>query len=115
MCNLNVIVVLEYISRDLYLLFAIRFSSKFQNSVFYQHMRPKSGLKSLGLFIRIHEIESQIFLTSDLRVIVHCHSIHLILFQHPGFVNSSGTRDFVCISPIFQDFSLISHVFNFHE
>ena len=45
MCNLNVIVVVEYISRDLYLLFAIRFSSKFQNSVFYQHMRPKSGLK----------------------------------------------------------------------
>ena len=45
MCNLNVIVVLEFISRDLYLLFAIRFCSKFQNSVFYQHMRPKSGLK----------------------------------------------------------------------
>ena len=45
MCNVNVIVVLELISRDLYLLFAIRFSSKFQNSVFYQHMRPKSGLK----------------------------------------------------------------------
>ena len=45
-CNLNVIVVLDFISRNLYLLFAIRFSSKFQNSVFYQHMRPKSGLKS---------------------------------------------------------------------
>ena len=45
MCNLNVTVVLEFISSDLYLLFAIRFSSKFQNSVFYQHMRPKSGLK----------------------------------------------------------------------
>ena len=45
MCNLNVIVVLEFISRDLYLLFAIGFSSKFQNSFFYQHMRPKSGLK----------------------------------------------------------------------
>ena len=45
MCNLNVIVVLEIISRDLYLLFAIRFSSKFQNSVFYQHVRPKSGLE----------------------------------------------------------------------
>ena len=44
-CNLNVIVVLELISRDLYLLIAIRFSSKFQNSVFYQHMRPESGLK----------------------------------------------------------------------
>ena len=44
-CNLNVIVVLEFISRDLYLLFAICFSSKFQNSVFYQHMGPKSGLK----------------------------------------------------------------------
>ena len=45
MCNLNVIVVLDFINRDLYLLFAIRFTSKFQNSVFYQHMRPKSGLK----------------------------------------------------------------------
>ena len=45
MCNLNVIVVLEFKSRDLYLLFAIRFSSKFQNSVFYRHMRPESGLK----------------------------------------------------------------------
>ena len=45
MCNLNVIVVLEFISRDLYLLFAIRFSSKFQKKIFYQHMRPKSGLK----------------------------------------------------------------------
>ena len=45
MCNLTVVVVLDFISRDLYLLFAIRFSSKFQNSVFYQHMRPKSGLK----------------------------------------------------------------------
>ena len=46
MCNLNVIAVLEFISRDLYLLFAICFSSKFQNSTFYQHMRPNSGLKS---------------------------------------------------------------------
>ena len=45
MYNLNVIVVLEFISRDLYLLFAILLSSKFQNSFFYQHMRPKSGLK----------------------------------------------------------------------
>ena len=44
-CNLNVIVVLELISRGLYLLFAILLSSKFQNSIFYQHMRPKSGLK----------------------------------------------------------------------
>ena len=46
MCNLNVIVVLDFICRDLYLLFAILFSSKYQNSIFYQHMRPKSGLKS---------------------------------------------------------------------
>ena len=38
MCNLNVIVVLEFISRDLYLLFAIHLSSKFQNSIFE---RPK--------------------------------------------------------------------------
>ena len=45
MCNFNVIVVLEFISRDIYPLFAIRFSSNFQNSVFYQHMRPKLGLK----------------------------------------------------------------------
>ena len=45
MCNLNVLVVLELISRDLYLLFVILLSSKFQNSIFYQHMRPKSGLK----------------------------------------------------------------------
>ena len=45
MCNLNVIVVLEFISRDLYLLFVILLSPKFQNSIFYQHMRPKSGLK----------------------------------------------------------------------
>ena len=45
MCNLNVIVVLEYICGDLFLLFAILLSSKFQNSFFYQHMRPKSGLK----------------------------------------------------------------------
>ena len=44
-CNLNVIVVLEFISRDLCLLFAILVSSKFQNSIFYQYMRPKSGLK----------------------------------------------------------------------
>ena len=45
MCNLNVIVVLEFISRDLYLLFAILHSSSFRNSIFYQHMRPKLGLK----------------------------------------------------------------------
>ena len=45
MCNLNVIVVLEFISRDLYLLFAIFLSSKFQNSIFHQHMRLISGLK----------------------------------------------------------------------
>ena len=44
-CYLNVIVVPEFISRDLYLLLAILVSSKFQNSIFYQHMRPKSGLK----------------------------------------------------------------------
>ena len=49
MCNLNVIIVLEFISRHLYLLFAIFVSSKFQISFFYQCMRPKSGLKPLGL------------------------------------------------------------------
>ena len=56
MCNLNVMVMLEFISRDIYLLFAIRFSSKFQNSVFYQHMRPKSGLKSPRPLITICSI-----------------------------------------------------------
>ena len=47
MCNLNVTVVLEFLSRGLYLLFAVLLSSKFQNSIFYQHMhmRLKSGLK----------------------------------------------------------------------
>ena len=45
MCNLNVIVVIEFISRDLYLLYVILLSSKFRNSIFYQHMRPKLGLK----------------------------------------------------------------------
>ena len=62
MCNLNVIVVLDFISRDLYLIFAIRFSSKFQNSVFYRHMRPKSGLKSprplncILVYLYVHKI-----------------------------------------------------------
>ena len=46
MCNLNIIAVLEFISRDLYLLFAILFSSKFQNLILYKHMKLKSGLKS---------------------------------------------------------------------
>ena len=59
MCNLNVIVVLEYISRDIYLLFAIRSSSKFQNSVFYQHLRPKSGLKSPSLLALIGRAVSE--------------------------------------------------------
>ena len=45
MCYLNVIVVLELINRDLYLLLAILLSSKFQNSTFYPYMRPKSDLK----------------------------------------------------------------------
>ena len=39
MCNLNVIVVLEFISRGLNLLFAILLSSKFQNSIFAE-IRP---------------------------------------------------------------------------
>ena len=57
MCNLNVTVVLEFISRDLYLLFVILLSSKFQNSIFYQHMRPKSGLKfPRPLVIDMHKI-----------------------------------------------------------
>ena len=54
MCNLDVIGVLEFICRNLYLLFAILFFSKFQNSFFYQHMRPKSGLKSPGPFLWFH-------------------------------------------------------------
>ena len=53
MCNLNVIVVLEFISGDLFLLFAILLSSKFQNSIFYQHMRPKSGLKFPRPFVEL--------------------------------------------------------------
>ena len=52
MCNLNVIVVLEFISRNLYLLFAIFLSSKFQSLIFYQHMRPKSGLKFPRPFLK---------------------------------------------------------------
>ena len=63
-CNLNVIVVLDFISRNLYLLFAIRFSSKFQSSVFYQHMRPKSGLKSprpLQQLLSIHHLSETAF------------------------------------------------------
>ena len=35
MCNLNVIVVLEFISRDIYLIFVILLSSKFRNSIFF--------------------------------------------------------------------------------
>ena len=53
MCNFNVIAVLEFISRGLYLLFAILLTSKFQNS---KHMRPKSGLNSLGLFVIVWKI-----------------------------------------------------------
>ena len=62
MCNLNAIVVLEFISRGLYLLFAILLSSKFTNSIFYQHMRPKSGLKfprPLTFFLVINKIAMQ--------------------------------------------------------
>ena len=51
MCNLNVIVVLEFISRSLYLLFAIPLRSKLQNSIFYRQMRPKSDLKFPRPFI----------------------------------------------------------------
>ena len=61
MCNLNVIVVLIVYKQGPYLLFAIRFSSKFQNSVFYQHMRPKSGLK----FPRPFEKRLTFFLNKD--------------------------------------------------
>ena len=46
-----------------------------------------------------------------LKAIVHCHSIHLTLFQHPGFFNSSGTSDFVRILSIFLRFFPISCVF----
>ena len=52
MCNLNVIVVLEFINRDLYLLLVILLSSKFQNSIFHHHIRPKSGLKFPRPFYR---------------------------------------------------------------
>ena len=33
------------------------------------------------VFIKIHEIENQIILISDFRVVVHCQSIHLILIS----------------------------------
>ena len=56
MCNLNVIVVLDFISRDIYLLFAILFPSKFQNSIFYQYMRPKSGLKFPRPFVDLRSL-----------------------------------------------------------
>ena len=49
------------------------------------------------VFIEIHEIVTQIMLMSDFRVIVHCHSIHLIHLLHFWLVNSSGTSDLVCI------------------
>ena len=40
------------------------------------------------VFIIIYETENQIIIISDLRDIVHCHSIHMILFQHPDFVTA---------------------------
>ena len=70
MCNLNVIVVLGFISRGLYLLFALRFYSKFQNSVFYQNMRPKSGLKFPRPFIMLYKIKANVKNSS--KYIVYC-------------------------------------------
>ena len=66
---------------------------------------PKVHFVTLGfiydVLIEIHEIVTQIMLMSDFRVIVHCHSIHLILLLHFWFVNSSGTSDLVCILHFF--------------
>ena len=42
---LNEMVVLDFKSREIHLLFAIVISSQFQNSIFYQNLRLKSGLK----------------------------------------------------------------------
>ena len=69
------------------------------------------------IFIIIHEIGNQIIIISYLRDIVHCHSIQLILFQHPEFVTSSGTSDFVCLSLFFQDFCsrFLMYFINFHK
>ena len=69
--------------------------SKFQNSVFLFVCLPVSFfllfISISRVFIIIHEIGNQIIIISYLREIVHCHSIQLILFQHPEFVTSSGT------------------------
>ena len=69
------------------------------------------------VFIKIHEILTQIMLMSDFRVIVHCHSIHLIHLLHFWFVNSSGTSDLVCILHFFINIFLRFLVcfINFHE
>ena len=59
------------------------------------------------VFIIIHEIGNQIIIIAYLREIVHCHSI-----QHPEFVTSSGTSDFVCLSLFFfTDFLCILLIF----
>ena len=59
-------------------------------------------------FIIIHEIGSQIIIIAYLSEIVHCDSI-----QHPEFVTSSGTSDFVCLSLFFYRF--LMYFINFHE
>ena len=54
------------------------------------------------VFIIIHDIGSQIIIIAYLSEIVHCHSI-----QHPEFVTSSGTSDFVCLSLFFLQISYV--------
>ena len=66
------------------------------------------------VFIIIHEIGNPIIVISYLKDIVHCHSIQLILFQHPEFVTSSGTSDFVCLS-LFCFYIFLMYFINFHE
>ena len=58
---MNVIAVLDFISRDLYLLFAIRFSSKFQNPLgLYTNNGPTwtaiGPLKQHGLYALLNAI-----------------------------------------------------------
>ena len=74
---------------------------------------------SLKCHYKIHEIqeiENQNTLISYFMAIVHCQSIHLILVQHPGLINSSGLSDFVRKPPLFPHFvSIFMCAFiNFH-
>ena len=79
MRNLNVIVVLEFISRDLCLLFAILLFSKFLNLFFYHHMRPKSGLK----FPRPFVSDSETGFKYHIHVCtLHKDILHILMYIH---------------------------------